>query len=71
MGLGSKPSQFDLRQKSQKYQPLDYNQISEFIGSVEKIAVDLTALLNAMTDLLKRETSQQKSSQSIIDQHRP
>jgi len=56
-----RPGQFDFRQHAQKYQPLDYDQISEYIDSVGKIIDDLRALLNAMTDLLNIETSQKKS----------
>jgi hypothetical protein len=56
-----RPGQFDYRQKAQKYQPLDTDQISEFIDSVGKIIGDLRKLLEAMTDLLTRETSQKKS----------
>jgi|SRR3984893_10327149 hypothetical protein len=70
-GTSLRPSQFDRRQKSQKFPPLDYNQISAFIDSVDKITEDLTALLNAMTALLTHETSQQKSSQSTTDRHHP
>jgi hypothetical protein len=57
-----RPGQFDHRQKAQKYQPLDADQISEFIDSVGKIINDLSALLNAMTALLKQETSQKTLS---------
>jgi hypothetical protein len=66
-----RPSRFDIRQKSQKYQPLDYDQISKFIDSVSKAVEDLTALLNAMTALLTHETSQQKSSESTAGQPHP
>jgi hypothetical protein len=66
-----RPSQFDHRQKAQKYQPLDFKQISDFIDSADKIIADLRGLLNAMTDLLKNETSQQKSSEPTPDQHHP
>jgi hypothetical protein len=66
-----RPGRFDIRQKSQKYQPLDYNQISQFIDSVGKIVDDLRALLEAMTALLNEETSQRKSSEPTPDQHQP
>jgi hypothetical protein len=58
-----KPAQFDIRPKSQKhrFEPLDHDQISKFIDSVNKVVEDLIALLNAMTDLLNKETSQQQS----------
>jgi hypothetical protein len=59
------------RQKSQKYQPLDYYKISEFIDSVGKIVEELTAPLNAMTVLLTHETSQQKSSEATSNQPPP
>jgi hypothetical protein len=64
-----KPGQFDIRPKSQKHrtEPLDYDQISEFIDSVGKVVEDLTALLNSMTVLLTQETSQRKSSESPTD----
>jgi hypothetical protein len=65
-----RPGRFDTRQKSQKYQPLDSEQISRFVDSVEKVIRDLTGLLNAMTDLLKRETSQ-KNSEPSPDQDHP
>jgi hypothetical protein len=52
-----RPAQFDIRQKSQKYQPLNHDQISEFIDSVSKAADDLRALLESMTALLNEETS--------------
>jgi hypothetical protein len=66
-----RPSRFDIRQKSQKYQPLDFEQISKFIDSLGKVHEDLTALLNAMTALLVSETSQQNSSELSPDQRRP
>jgi hypothetical protein len=66
-----KPGRFDTRQRSQKYRPLDYDQISKFMDSVSNIVVDLTALLNAMTDLLNSETSQQKSSEQGPGQNPP
>jgi hypothetical protein len=70
-GTSLRPGQFDIRQKSQKYQPLDFEQISKFIDSVGKVQEDLTVLLNSMTDLLKQETSQQKSPEPTPDQHHP
>jgi hypothetical protein len=57
-----RPGRFDTRQE-QKSQSMDLDQILIFTGSISKVAEDLTALLNAMTDLLKRETLQQKSSE--------
>jgi hypothetical protein len=62
-----RPSRFDTRQQSQKYQPLDFDQISQFIDSVNKAMDDLRALLNAMTDLLKLETLQGNSSEPTPD----
>jgi hypothetical protein len=61
------PARFDVRQKSQKYQPLDYDQTSRFIDSIGDIINDLRALLEAMTALLTRETSQQKSPEPNPD----
>jgi hypothetical protein len=66
-----RPSRFDLRQKSQKYQPLDLDQISKFSDSLIKVQEDLTVLPNSMTDLLTRETSQENSSEPTSDQHPP
>jgi hypothetical protein len=66
-----RPSQFDIRQKSQNHQPLDYDQISEFMDSVDKIAKDLRTLLYAMTALLRHEASQRKYPEPITDQHHP
>jgi hypothetical protein len=63
-----RPSKFDIRQKVQKYQPLDFDEITKFIDSLGKVHDDLTALLNAMTALLVSETSQQKSSELSPDQ---
>jgi hypothetical protein len=70
-GTSLRPAQFDVRPKSQKhrFEPLDYGQISKFIDSVDAVISDLRELLNAMTYILQRETSQQKSSQSTTDQH--
>lgn len=46
-----KPGRFDIRPKSQKHRfdPLDHDQISKFIDSVDKIVQELTALLTTMT----------------------
>jgi hypothetical protein len=63
-----RPGRFDIRQKVQKYQPLDYDQISKFIDHTGKVQDDLRALLNAMTAILTHETSQQKSSEPTPDQ---
>jgi hypothetical protein len=49
------PARFDRRQKSQKFQPLDHDQISKFIQTVGKIIDELDILLG---DMIKRETSQ-------------
>jgi len=62
-----RPGRFDFTQKAKKYQPLDRDQISEFIDSLGKIIDDLRILLTAMTDLLKHETSQKKSPESTPD----
>jgi hypothetical protein len=66
-----RPGRFDIRQKSQKYQPLDHDQIGKVIDSVGKVVEDLTALLTAMTDLLTHETSQRKSSEPGSGQNPP
>jgi hypothetical protein len=60
-----------MRRKVRKYQPLDYDEIYKFIVSLNKMQSDLIELLNAMTDLSTRETSQEKSSPPISDQHQP
>jgi hypothetical protein len=57
-----RPSRFDARKKTQKYQPLDVDQILKFADSVADVQEDLTALLNAMTALLTHETSSQRKS---------
>jgi hypothetical protein len=68
-----RPSQFDVRPKSQKhrFEPLNYKEISKFIYSLGILQDYLRTLLESMTDILQYETSQQKSSQSTTDQHRP
>lgn len=66
-----RPSQFDLRQKNKKYQPLNYEEISKFMESLHRVHVDLNVLLTAMTAVLRRETSQQKSSESTPGQPPP
>lgn len=63
-----KPGQFDTRQETQQYQPLDIDQIFKFTDSVAKVRDDLSTLLKAMTALLAQETSQQKSSEPNTDQ---
>jgi hypothetical protein len=63
-----RPGLFDVRQKIQKYQPLNFDEISKFMLSTIKVHEDLTALLNAMTALLTQETSQQKSPEPNPDQ---
>jgi hypothetical protein len=70
-GTSLRPGQFDSRQKSQKYQPLDFDEISKFIESLDKVQESLIALLNDMTVLLKHETSQQKSPEPNTDQGHP
>jgi hypothetical protein len=62
-----RPARFDVRQKSQKYQPLDYDQTSKFIDSIGDTTNALRELLDAMTALLTLETSQRKSSESNPD----
>jgi hypothetical protein len=52
---------FDTRQKSQTFQPLDIGQIHNFSDSLGNVQEDLTALLHAMTTILRHETSQKKS----------
>jgi hypothetical protein len=68
-----KPSRFDVRPKSQKhrFEPLTSTEISKFIDSLGELQDDIKYLLESMTDILQRETSQQKSSQSTTDQPRP
>jgi hypothetical protein len=64
-----RPGRFDSR-RERKYESLDVDQILKFTDSVAALQRDLTALLNAMTDLLKRETSQRKFSELPPDQNR-
>lgn len=57
-----RPGRFDTRQESQKYQPLDVDQIFKFTDSVTELSQDLTALFVAMTELLNHETSQRRTT---------
>ena len=66
-----RPGRFDARKKTQKYQPMDVDQILKFADSVAGVQEDLTALLNAMTALLTHETSQRRSSELPPDQNPP
>jgi hypothetical protein len=68
--ISLRPGQFDVRPKSQKHrsEPLDNDQLFEFIESTDKLITDLRELLTSMTEILLYETSQQKSSQSTTDQ---
>jgi hypothetical protein len=65
-----RPVQLDLRQKSQKYQPLDFEKIIQFSSSFRLVSNNLTVLINAMK-IIQRETSQQKSSEQVSDQPSP
>jgi len=62
-----RPGRFDIRQKSQKFLPLDLTQINNFSDSLGKVQGDLIALLNAMTDILTREAPQKQSSEPTIN----
>lgn len=66
-----RPSRFDIRQKVQKYQPLDYDEIAKFSDALGKITEDLKALLNSMTAILVSETSPQNSVEPNSDQRQP
>jgi hypothetical protein len=65
-----RPARFDIRLKSQKYQPLGNDQIFKFIDDVTKVSEDLRVLLTTMTELLIHETSQKKSPEPTPDQPR-
>ena len=71
--ISLRPGQFDVRPKSQKHRsaPLDYDQLCNFIEITGKVISDLKEVLNAMTEITKRETSQQNSSKPISDPPRP
>jgi hypothetical protein len=45
------PARFDTRQKAQKYEPLNFDQISRFTLTVAKITHDAADLINAMGEL--------------------
>jgi hypothetical protein len=68
-GTSLTPGRFDFTQKSKKYQPLDYDQIGEFVDSLGKIIDDLRTLLAAMTDLVTQETFSKTSHEPTPDQH--
>lgn len=69
--ISLRPGQLDTRDKSQKYQPLDHNQIIEFIFSVSRVTQNLTVLVDAMTEILRQETLRQKSPEQGSGQHHP
>jgi hypothetical protein len=58
-----RPGRFDIRQKVQKYKPLDFDEIAKFSDSLCNVHEHVATLLNAMTDILTCETSQGKSSE--------
>lgn len=60
--ISLRPVQSDIRQKSQKYQPLDFEKVKQFSYSVIRVSRDLRVLINAMR-IIQRETLQQKSSE--------
>jgi hypothetical protein len=67
-----RPSRFDMRTKSRSFQPLTFNQISEFTLSLTKAVTDLTALMTALDDTLgEHEALQKKSSEQAPDQPLP
>ena len=66
-----RPARFDTRAKAKKYQPLTFNQISSFIESVAAVVANQTVLINAMTEILEREPSPQKSSEQDSGQNPP
>jgi hypothetical protein len=69
--ISLRPGHLDTRDKSQKYLPLDHDQVIEFIFSVSRVTQELTVLLEAMTEILRQETLQQKSHEQDPDQHPP
>jgi hypothetical protein len=56
-----RPAYLDLRKKSQKYQPLDFDQLMHFLHTLQIVYKELAELINAMK-IIQQETSQQKSS---------
>jgi hypothetical protein len=70
-----KLARFDITQKSQKYRPLEADNILGFTSAIAEVQEDLTALINSMSDIVKlyivTRTSQQKSSEPTPDQHQP
>jgi hypothetical protein len=68
---GLNPARLDTRRKSQKYQPLNFDQVNEFSHSVAKVTLDLAALIDAMTEIYERTPSPQKSSPPDPDQNPP
>jgi hypothetical protein len=64
-----RPGRLDARQKSQKYEPLNFEQISTFTHSVTEVLNALTTLINAMTEIVEREPLPQKSSEQDSGQN--
>jgi hypothetical protein len=69
-----KPADYDTRQKSQKqkYKPLDYDQIYNFIESVHKVQDECKALINSMAEkarsIAEKARESQPSSQKPSEQ---
>lgn len=70
IGTSLKPARFDVRQKSQKYQPLDFKKIMQFSSDLRIVTKDLLVLINAM-ELVQRDTLQRKSSEQDSGQPSP
>ena len=58
-----RPGRLDTRRKSQKYEPLNFEQISTFTHSISEVLNTISALINAMTEIVEREPLPQKSSE--------
>jgi len=63
-GTSLRPATYDLRSKSQKYQSLSRDSVSD-------VNTSLAALVTAMAEILKRESSQQKSAEQGPGQRPP
>jgi hypothetical protein len=66
-----RPGRLDARRKSQKYQPMNADQILSFIHSVTAVLEDLTIIVKTMTAIVEQETSPEKSGEPDSGQDHP
>jgi hypothetical protein len=66
-----RPGRLDSRRRSQKYQPLNADQILTFIHSVSDVLIDLSEIITAMTEIVQQEPLPEKSSEPDSDQNPP